>query len=291
MIKKLLPTNIIRTLRATKDIIKFRKLKKEIIAYLRQQNSDELKEIEEYLEARNDLPVFPYSFIEKYKTCSYETFVEDGYPYVIHNGKKLYGPESWTKEYWEEYYKGLLCEQDEASPHCYMQRGRNINPGDIVADVGAAEGIFALDIIERARKIYLFECDDKWIIPLKKTFEPWKDKVEFVYKFVSDNTRGDTVALDDFFENKELTYLKADIEGAERLMLAGGEDSFKNKIRNCLLCCYHLPDDREVIEGILKEYGYAFEENPGYMIFKYDPNGLEAPYLRKGVVYGTRIQL
>lgn len=50
----------------------------------------------------------------------------------------------------------------------------------IVADIGTAEGIFALNIIHSVKKVYLFECDPEWIIPLEKTFAPWINKIEIV---------------------------------------------------------------------------------------------------------------
>lgn len=288
MLKKVMPTKLIIKLRKVKDIITYWELRSEIIAYLKSQNSTEYKSIADYIRKRYLLPVFPYGFADKYDSLSWEVYDEDGYPYVVHNGKKLYGPKSWTKDEWRDYYIGLLCEQDCESPHCYLRSGRDVTAEDIVADVGAAEGIFSLDIVETVGKIYLFECDEKWLVPLQKTFAPWKDKVEFVQKYVSDRTEEEKVSLDVFFAGKKITFLKADIEGAERLMLYGGKEVFQKKISRCLVCCYHLHDDRIVLEKILDNYGYEFEENPGYMIFKYDRNGLSEPFLRKGVIYGVR---
>lgn len=288
LLKAVLPHRMVVGVRRIRDIIKYWKLRNEIIAYLRKQDNPELKSIEGYLQKQFSLPVFPYAFADKYKSLPCEVYVEDGYPYVLHNGKRLYGPQDTNKADWKDYYIGLLCEQDSESPHRCMKKERMVTSEDVVADVGDAEGIFALDIIEKVRKVYLFECSERWIIPLQKTFAPWKDKVEFVHKFVSDKTQGDKVAFDDFFAGRKITFVKADIEGAERLMLIGGKDSFEKKIKQCLLCCYHLHDDAEIITCILKDYGYNCEENSGYMIFKYDSHGLAIPFLRRGVLYGRR---
>ncbi|GMO29781.1 MAG: hypothetical protein Ta2B_10740 [Termitinemataceae bacterium] len=46
-------------------------------------------------------------------------------------------------------------------------------------------------------------------------------KVVIVNKYVSNITDNNTVTLDDFFCDKEVDIIKADIEGAEKLMLEG----------------------------------------------------------------------
>lgn len=154
-----------------------------IIRYLRQSGRPDYIEVADYLEGLNVaeylkthalLPVFPYKFTDKYEQKQVEGYVdEDGYPYVLHNGKKLFGPREWSADYFASYYVGLLMEQDEESPHRYLQDDVVLTKDDVVADVGAAEGIFTLDIIDRVKKVYLFECDEMWIVPLKKTLAPW----------------------------------------------------------------------------------------------------------------------
>lgn len=63
--------------------------------------------------------------------------------------------------------------------------------------------------------------------------------------------------LDDFVEKNKINkidFLKADIEGAERDMLRGAEKTIKRFKPRIAICTYHLPDDPEVLEGILKEF-------------------------------------
>jgi hypothetical protein len=128
----------------------------------------------------NPLRIFPYAFAENYTTSQSQVKRdrEIGLPYVEHNGKRLYWREGGGKRGWiERNYKALRIEQDERSPHRYLIPGFAVNPGDIVADIGCAEAIFALDVVERARHLYLFESDGRWIKALEATFKPWKDKV------------------------------------------------------------------------------------------------------------------
>jgi predicted RNA methylase len=41
---------------------------------------------------------------------------------------------------------------------------------DVVADLGAAEGNFSLSIINKVKKIYIFEYDKEWVEALKAPF-------------------------------------------------------------------------------------------------------------------------
>ena len=99
-------------------------------------------------------------------------------------------------------YRSLEEEQDLHSPHYYFFDGLTLSENSVVADIGVAEGNFGLKIVDRVKELYLFECDAGWIEALEATFEPWKDKVHIVNRFVSDTTSSDTVRLDDFSEIK-----------------------------------------------------------------------------------------
>lgn len=52
----------------------------------------------------------------------------------------------------EEYYRFLLQVQDAASPHRYQTRQFCVCKGEVVLDAGAAEGNFALEIVDVAEK-------------------------------------------------------------------------------------------------------------------------------------------
>jgi 16S rRNA A1518/A1519 N6-dimethyltransferase RsmA/KsgA/DIM1 with predicted DNA glycosylase/AP lyase activity len=45
--------------------------------------------------------------------------------------------------------------------------------GDVVVDAGAAEGNFALSVIDKASKVYIIEGDAGWCEALRQTFLPY----------------------------------------------------------------------------------------------------------------------
>jgi len=79
----------------------------------------------------------------------------------MHENKRLYFPENWNTERIRDCYNNLCIEQDKDSPHRYEADGYIVQEGDVIADVGAAEGIWALNYTEKAGKIYLFEYNQE----------------------------------------------------------------------------------------------------------------------------------
>ena len=250
----------------------------------------EKRSIIKYLLKPQKMAFFPYSFVRKYKHKDIKVFYDkDKYPYVLHGEKQMFMKKSWTVERIKAYYTSILCEQDEESPHRYLlNKERYPEYDSIVADIGAAEGVFSLDIIDYVKKIYLFECDPEWLIPLKKTFANWEDKVEIVEKYVGDRDDKDMITLDRFFNEKNIHYIKADIEGAEERMLIGGKRTFLTKVRKTLICTYHLPSAESVIYNYLEQYGFRSEYNPGYVLFIYDLKNFRTPFARHALIYGYK---
>jgi hypothetical protein len=70
-------------------------------------------------------------------------------------------------------------------------------------------------------------------------------------------------ALDNFVHEQKLErvdFIKSDIEGAERDMLKGARGVLKEFAPKLALCTYHLPDDPEVMEALIKD------ANPDYKV-------------------------
>lgn len=65
------------------------------------------------------------------------------------------------------------------------------------------------------------------------------------------------ITLDEYVEEndiKRVDFIKADIEGAERYFLQGAKQTITKHRPRIAICTYHLPDDPEVIENLLRSY-------------------------------------
>lgn len=263
--------------------------RREVINYSKTEKLDtEKKELIKNIKKSLLLKVFPYDFTKKYKLNSIKVYndKEADLPYVVHKNKRLYLRQKPFEFLVKNYYKTLLIESDSESPHKYLDSSFDIDNNTILFDLGAAEGIFALENVEKCKHIYLFECDDTWIRSLEKTFEPYKDKVTIVKKYVSNNNDENNITIDSYLEELKETdnvFVKMDIEGAE-IKAIEGMNKVLDKIKNIKLavCSYHNQSDEVNIRKLFDE---KFEITPtkGYVLFYYDPN-FKSPYFRRCVL-------
>ena len=212
---------------------------------------------------------FPASLSYSHLKVDVEWDKESKLPYVQHLGKKLFFPEHFSVDKVRTEYLRLLIEQDPQSPHRYIPSYDELE-NRVLLDVGAAEGIFALDTIELVTRVFLFEYEEFWQKPLLQTFKPWQEKVSIVRKFVSDRTENLNVSIDDFLKGKEheKLFIKMDIEGAERKALQGARAILQSAGDIYLsVCGYHRKGDPEYITGFVKEYGFSHEFAPGYLVW------------------------
>lgn len=269
-------------------VIKTKEAVNKFIIKYENSTDDEIKKAISYVK-KNGMTNYPNTDEKRYYNMRINVLRDDeGYPYVLHGGKRLFFPVNFTDDQVKKTYRSLLQEQDIKNSHHYLQENRLPEKGDVVADIGAAEGIFALDIIDRCEKIYLFEMDENWIAPLEKTFAPYKDKIEIVKKYVSNKNDDICITMDDFFKDKKLTYIKADIEGAEISMLEGGRNELSSMIKKGLVCTYHRIDDEQNITKIMTECGFLKQVNEGYLIENMDIStgeSMDVHDLRRGVCY------
>jgi len=248
------------------------------------EQDGEIKEIIDFMK-KYGFSIYPYEFMTKYNPTNVEVFGD----YVLHQGKRLYFPSDHSPQQIQVYYNALLAEQDENSPHRYEVDGFRVEEGDVICDIGTAEGIWALSNVEKASKVYLFECEPKWISTLQKTFEPWKEKVVIINKYVSDVNENACVTLDALFADQNINLIKADIEGAERAMLSGAKELLKRSDGlKLLLCAYHRDGDEVYLKDFLEQAGFDTGYSKGYMLFIYDEN-LKEPFVRRGLIRAKKI--
>jgi uncharacterized protein (UPF0128 family) len=299
ILKKLLPGFILSLWRKHKENSRERRkniLKKRIIDYLENMPSedmiDEKSEVLKYLKY-NPISVFPYFYTEKYQPEDVTVYADTDWDmhYVLQDGKRLYFKKDWDEKQIQGYYNGLLIEQDDESPHRYETPEFYVSEGDVVVDAGVAEGNFALSIIEKAKKVYLFEADETWLEALEATFAPWQEKVEIVNKYVSHVDENNHVRLDTIFKYQKIDFIKADIEGSEAKLLTGAEKILSTESpMKVLLCTYHKHSDAKILDKMLKEKGFVTEFSKGYMVFFHESyDKLVPPFLRRGVIRAKKL--
>jgi hypothetical protein len=213
-------------------------------------------------------------------------------PYVIHKGKHLYFPRKYSVAQAVEAYKGYICgdrllgKGEDIAPHQYQSKDFQVRDGDVVVDVGCAEALFSLDVIEQASKVYLIERDGIWKAPLRATFAQYKDKAVFVQKLVSDKDSRTTVSLPSLLkcEPSSPLFIKMDIEGYEPKVVRTLLPLLRERDGITLSCCtYHNNEDAATLEQLFQQVGYRYEFSKGYMLFaRYDQPA--APYFRHGVI-------
>lgn len=165
-----------------------------------------------------------------------------------------------------------------------------IEDGDIIVDCGANIGLFT-GLASRKTpngKVYSFEPVQEVRDMLIKTSEYYNNVVvidmalsdsegtiDMTYDscncmggcIVQNKKEGNLTVrvdtIDHFVEEnhiEKVDFIKADIEGAERNMLRGAKNTLKKYAPKIAICTYHLDDDKEVLERLIKE------ANPNYIV-------------------------
>lgn len=204
--------------------------------------------------------------------------------YAIYCGKRMYLNRNFnTEDMARRYCQGLFQEQDINSPHRYLDEQFGVSTGSVVVDAGVAEGNFGLEIIDRVKHLYLVECDKLWKEALEYTFEPYKDKVTIVSKYLSDEVSDTSTTIDEISRSTDIDFIKMDIEGMEFAALKGGTEYLsRSKNIKVVACAYHNFDDEVKIKSILQEYGFEVSTTNGYMVFLW--SNVDPKRLVRGVV-------
>ena len=248
-----------------------------------------IQEVIAYIDKKKNISLLNYDFVEEYTKQPVEVFFDDtcGMLYVPYKGRRMYFPESWDRNKITQYYCSVVAEQDVRSPHCYKCDGYMVKAGDVVVDVGTAEGIFALDVVDIVQKLYLIEADENWVKALKQTFQADMDKVQIIYGFADAVSDGNRVALDTLFE--EVNYIKMDIEGYEKPALLGaGKLLQRSQDIRCAICAYHCKEDEKWIKDYLQVRGFETTVSEGFICPDWTIEAYLEAELRRGIVFGRK---
>ena len=225
---------------------------------------------------------------DKYKVY----FDKDNDPYILFEGKRMYYPRGYDlleSCNGELFVRDVLYEQGVSSPHLYIKDDgmrRKLN-GGVIVDAGVCEGNFSLRYVEKAKRIYLIEADERWCRALEKTFRPYREKVIIVEKYLSRSSDRKHITIDELVK-EQIDFLKMDIEGYEIDALLGAKNTLKNSNCDMSICSYHRANDEENIRFILESLGFTTSTSDGYMLFMHDPYFCDTLDFRRGVVYGRK---
>jgi len=136
----------------------------------------------------------------------------------------------------------------------------NLNPNDVVVDIGAGVGFFErYSYLKNASKIICFEPDKNKFELLR--LNAYKDSILFnadVINFVGEYNSISTYSIDYLFKTEiidKIDVLKIDSEGKEELILLGINDSNLQNINNISIKWYNFPElDENKRNDIVNSY-------------------------------------
>ena len=208
--------------------------------------------------------------------------------------KKLESRNRLITDYWEEFtdfiIPPLFNDYSMVNEGPYELGEVDLKKGDVVLDLGSNLGLFSVFAVSKGCTVHAFEPTPD-LLPMIKHHSELNDNKIYTYQYAVSNECGQAVfhidsfsyecnsllnsssggskinveqiTVDEFVKREKLEradFIKADIEGAERLMLEGAQQTLKNFAPKLALCTYHLPDDKEVLTELI------LKANPEYKI-------------------------
>jgi len=158
-----------------------------------------------------------------------------------------------------------------------------VKANDVVIDAGAFAGDFSAYCAHKNAKVYAFEpsersyellktttvLNENKIVPIKMGLGNEQITTRLSIGYGGENSVIENTAifdenseiitittLDKFVEENDIgkiDFLKADIEGYEREFLKGAKSTIQKFLPKIAICTYHLPDDPEVLEMLIKD--------------------------------------
>ena len=158
--------------------------------------------------------------------------------------------------------------------HHYEVPETTVQPGDVVLDCGAAEGIFALSVLDRAGKVAIFEPSPDFAGSLQRTFGAASNAVvvpaalgssekqaflsgNSLYGFVgADGGIPITVTTIDAWSAREQTrvdFIKGDLESYEFEVLKGARTTIQRDRPKIAFTVYHPGNNWKEMRDFLRE--------------------------------------
>ena len=185
-------------------------------------------------------------------------------------------------------FRTALIEQHPRSPHAYSTPSHQAPTQGVVVCAGASDGFFAASVLKQGGskiRLVLFEPDASWSEPLRRTFADDSARITIREKKLGSRCTADQTTLDAVADEfGEISFVEADVEGAEPEIIAGGKRALgESRSVRCSICCYHAWEHEKALRQAFEELGFSTSTSRGYFVFS-----PRAPFLRRAVVYAAR---
>jgi FkbM family methyltransferase len=184
-----------------------------------------------------------------------------------------------------DLYKAVTDCLHENDWHHYEVPETRVQPGDIVLDCGAAEGLFALSVVARASRVVIFEPCTDFVGGLARTFDnasnvsivhaalgssPGKAFLagSSLYGVVTTGQTGvpiDVTTIDDWAAStySRVDFIKGDLESEEFEVLKGGQRTIRRDKPKIALTVYHPGNNwsemAAFLKGLVPEYRFRIK--------------------------------
>ncbi len=159
--------------------------------------------------------------------------------------------------------------------HFYEHPFTRVGASDVVLDIGAAEGLFSLNIVNRCGKIILVEPNHKLFGALNRTFLEYTASGKVMLHDVALGSKNGDVKITDagvlseisesgavckmitadelLTSESKVDYIKMDVEGYESEVLSGAKNIIVKHKPKMAITCYHPANDFASMIKFVKE--------------------------------------
>ena len=202
-----------------------------------------------------------------------EVSVEDEFYRISFSGIEY--PLYWPVQFGVKGYLQVTSETFDPNDWHFYQNRFKVESSEILLDIGAAEGLFPLSVIDKCQQVILIEPNAAFTEALKNTFSPFRGKVQILNFAVgekngevsfNENSLSGSVShgvggshvvlmstIDELIKDDiKVTFFKADIEGFELNMLKGAKDTIIRNRPKIVITTYHDENNADEIIDLVK---------------------------------------
>jgi FkbM family methyltransferase len=165
--------------------------------------------------------------------------------------------------------------------HYYLYEKTPVLAGDTVVDAGCAEGLFALSVARRCRRLFLIEPNPVFIKSLKLTFSDFPPGTVEILPLalgkgahqarLSNQSIGSRIdengdrivevqSLDNLLTDCQVvSFIKIDVEGSEQQVLEGACRTIQRHKPRMAIACYHQGNDYQEMIRLVRSLDLSYQ--------------------------------